>query len=74
MEDKYWVSPYMMAYYVENHPPQGEEYIRKEALLEWAKKELQTNTWYYESHKKPNDLHYGRIEAFKQLIDKLESL
>ena len=50
------------------------EYIRKDVLLKWVKKELQTNTWYYETHKKPSDLHYGRIEAFKQLIDKIESL
>ena len=37
--DKIFVStdPFgsMYGYYMENHPPHGEEYIRKDALLEW---------------------------------------
>ena len=38
--DKLFVScdsfGFISAYYIENHPPFGEEYIRKDALLEWA--------------------------------------
>lgn len=41
MPDKIFVGTdpfgFMHAYYIENHPPYGEEYIRKDALLEWLK-------------------------------------
>ena len=40
--DKIFVSSdlfgFMSGYYMENHPPHGEEYIRKDVLMEWAKK------------------------------------
>lgn len=39
MPDKIFVGTdpfgFMHAYYIENHPPYGEAYIRKDALLEW---------------------------------------
>lgn len=50
------------------------EYIRKDALLEWLQKEYETNKWFYDTHAKPNNLHSGRCEAYKQVINKIESL
>lgn len=42
--DKLFVSSdpfgFMSAYYIENHPPYGEEYIRKDALIEWLDKNI----------------------------------
>ena len=65
--DKIFVSNdsfgFMSAYYIENHPPYGEEYIRKDALLEWAKE-------------KAND--YKGVtnirRSFEMIIRKIESL
>ena len=54
---------FMSAYYIENHPPYGEEYIRKDALLEWAK----------ETYLCENASAIRKV-CFKQLIDKLNSL
>lgn len=55
----------MHAYYIENHPPYGEEYIRKYALLEWAKGEIM-----------PGNSAEGKgwNMAMQTLIDKIESL
>ena len=50
------------------------EYIRKDTLLEWLQKEYETNKWFYETHAKPNELHTGRCEAYKQVIDKLKAM
>ena len=50
------------------------EYIRKDTLLEWLKKELEADTRFHETHKKPDFLHRGRIEAYKKVINKIESL
>ena len=51
-----------------------EEYIRKDALLEWLQKEYDTNKWFYDTHTKPGELHVGRCEAYKKVIEKIESL
>jgi len=53
---------------------QDEQYIRKDTLLKWLQKEYETNKWFYDTHAKPNNLHTGRCEAYKQVIDKIESL
>jgi hypothetical protein len=65
--DKIFVSidpfGFMSGYYMENHPPHGEEYIRKDALLEWAKE-------------KAND-YKGTANirrSFEMLIRKINSL
>lgn len=44
------------------------EYIRKDALVEWANDNL------LECEASNDDADYGRIDAFKKLIDKLGSL
>ena len=54
--------------------PNFSEYIRKDALLEWLKKEYEVSKWFYETHAKPGELHTGKCEAYKQVIDKIESL
>ena len=46
------------------------EYIRKDALLEWAKEKLEE----YKPMAKIDDARWGQCNAFKQLIDKIESL
>lgn len=50
------------------------EYIHKDTLMEWLQKEYDTNKWFYDTHAKPNNLHIGKCEAYKQVIDKIESL
>lgn len=44
------------------------EYIRKDLILEWANDNL------LECEASNDDADYGRIDAFKKLIDKLGSL
>lgn len=51
---------------VENE--QYEEYIRKDALLEWVNDNL------LECKVSNDDADYGRIDAYKKLIDKINSL
>lgn len=60
---------FMHAYDAENYPPDGEAYIRKDYLLEWAEK-------FYEMYMRiteqsGNDLDFGRMNAFSMLINKL---
>ena len=59
-------SGYMMAPSFENNG--GTEYIRKDAILEWAKESL------LECEASNDEADYGRIDAYKKLIDKLNSL
>lgn len=65
--DKIFVSidpfGFMNGYDMEHHPPQGEEYIRKDALLEWAK----------ETYLNENASAIRKV-CYKQLIDKLNSM
>ena len=40
--DKIWIDTNTLnGYYMSNHPPCGEEYIRKDALMEWIKSEME---------------------------------
>lgn len=55
------------------------EYIRKDALLEWLKKEYETISWYYEKMKHVtrcigDNSYSGKAEAYKKVIEKIESL
>lgn len=63
------------------HPAKGmrghevinEEYIRKDALLEWIKAQLKENAEWREVN--PDDRFFGGKEvAFERLIDKINSL
>ena len=47
------------------------EYIRKDTLLEYLQKEYEASKWFYEAHAKPGELHIGKCEAYKQVIDKI---
>ena len=48
----------------------GIEFIRKDALLEWAKDELNK----LEALSDNDAVHWGQRNAFKQMIDKLNSM
>lgn len=62
----------MHAYDAENYPPDGEAYIRKDALLEWAKERLEEFRHIAEIS---NDVAAdGEVDAFEELIDKLNSM
>lgn len=51
---------------------QDTEYIRKDALLEWAKeKYVQADM---NANATDDRIHYGELLAFKELIDKLNTL
>ena len=55
------------------------EYIRKDALLEWLRKEYETISWYHEKMQHVtgcvgNTDSSGKAEAYKKVIDKLISL
>lgn len=70
--DKIFVSSdsfgFMHAYDMKNHPPHGEEYIRKNALLEWAKeqKEKLVSSDSFTTH--------GKRIMLERMIDKLKSM
>ena len=70
--DKIFVSSdpfgFMSGYYMENHPPHGEEYIRKDVLMEWAKKKNKR------IDTEDGDYSLGYVSAMIDLIDKIESL
>lgn len=65
--DKIFVSSdpfgFMSGYYMENHPPHGEEYIRKDALMEWAER--------MKSICKGSE---PIVKAYQTVIDKLNSM
>ena len=54
------------------------EYIRKNALLEWAKEKLKTIKWYTKTMSPVTRggcaENYGKADAFQELIDKINSL
>lgn len=77
MEDKLFVSSdplgFMSAYYIENHPPYGEEYIRKDALMEWLETLKAQSLELREEG--CGDVFYGaQIALLEEIIDKIESL
>ena len=53
-------------------------YIRKDALLEWAKEKLKTIKWYTKTMSPVTRggcaENYGKADAFQELIDKINSL
>ena len=58
---------------------QDEQYIHKNALLEWLRKEYETISWYHEKMKHVTG-HVGdtdssgKAEVYKKVIDKLNSM
>ena len=52
--------------------PDDYEYIRKDALLEWAKEKFSDLTKKFEAQDDP--VWWGQRNAFQQMIDKLNSL
>lgn len=67
--DKIWISTDTLnGYYMSNHPLYGEEYIRKDALLEWAK-ELQSLI-----KDKSGASFKGAEVVINEVINKIESL
>ena len=51
----------------------GEQYIRKDALLEWAESKMKE--YALKSFEKNDDgTHWGQRNAFQQVIDKIKSL
>ena len=74
--DKIFVSSdpfgFMYAYDMEHHPPHGEEYIRKDALMEWAKEKREQMK--NEAGGCSNMMASGKYLAYSELIEKIESL
>lgn len=74
--DKLFVSSdsfgFMSAYYIENHPPYGEEYIRKDTLLEWVKEMKEQVSIGLNAYDMGEE--NGKAEILNKLIDKLNSL
>lgn len=59
--------------------PDDYEYIRKDTLMEWLRKEYKTTSWYYEKMKHVtrcigDNSSSGKAEAYKKVIEKIESL
>ena len=55
------------------------EYVRKNALLDWLKKECEIISWYYKKMQHVtgsvgNNDTAGKLDAYKKVIDKIESL
>lgn len=50
------------------------EYIRKDALLEWARELNETYHKEYEISKYTCGEHWGQMVAFQKVIDKLNSM
>lgn len=64
--DKIWINTDTLnGYHMSNHPLYGEEYLRKDALMEWANKMLQDTA---------DRLDFHGNQAFAQLFDKLNSM
>ena len=57
----------------------GTEYIRKDALIEWLRKEYETVSWYDEKMRHVtrcvgDTSSSGKAQAYKSVIDKLNSM
>lgn len=75
--DKIYVSSdpfgFMHAYDMENHPPHGEEYIRKDALLEWL--QPRANELKQRWLANPADKEaFCKEQVFSSILDKLNSM
>lgn len=69
--DKLFVSNdpfgFMSTYYIENHPPYGEEYIRKDAMLAFLNERRKGLT-------SGDSFVAGERKMLKEIIEKIESL
>ena len=78
--DKIWVTPSELTVLLaEKRHDYGVAYIRKDALVEWLKKEYETISWYYEKMKHVtgsvgDNSCSGKAEAYRKVIEKIESL
>lgn len=61
-------------YIDENANYGGEQYIRKGALLEWARELNETYHKEYEISKYTCGEHWGQMVAFQKVIDKLNQM
>lgn len=62
---------FMCAYDIENHPSRGEEYIRKDALLELIEK---TAIFYKEKIQEGEPWSEIRLEVCEHLISKINKI
>ena len=58
---------------------EGETYIRKDALIEWLRKEYETVSWYDEKMRHVtrcvgDTSSSGKAQAYQSVIDKLNSM
>ena len=77
--NKYMIRPGML--YPAQYPADTQEfeYIRKDVLLEWLRKEYETMSWYYEKMKHVTGCigdtgSSGKAEAYEKVINKIKSL
>ena len=79
--DKIYIQPNAHDGWFEGEKPSDifEEYIRKDVLMEWLRKEYETISWYHEKMKHVTGCigdtdSSGKAEAYKEVIEKIESL
>ena len=81
--DKICVAPHQIFAYDLEIPEVGhngaEEYIRKDALIEWLRKEYETASWYDEKMRHVTGCvgdtsSSGKAQAYQAVIDKLNSM
>ena len=68
MKDKVYFDQHTASFNYESKKPDDVTYIRKEAILEWAKAK------HMELDPPQNERDFDRIEAVEELIDKINSL
>lgn len=72
--DKIWINTDTLnGYYMSNHPLCGEEYIRKDALLEWAKEGVEHYKKLMEDFKDDHVFaaSFGAYNAFVEKLNKI---
>lgn len=63
--DKIWINTDTLnGYHISNHPPCGEEYLRKNALLEWIR----------EARAIPHENAIVRDLALQEVVNKINSM
>ena len=72
--DKIWIDTNTLnGYYMSNHPPCGEEYIRKDTLIEWAKEGKEHYKKLMEDF--PDEISFAALfGVYNAFIEKLNSL
>ncbi|WP_303840704.1 hypothetical protein [Selenomonas ruminantium] len=71
--NKIFIDEDLIAYHCLTDKHEGDlEYIRKDALLDWAKEHYDRLKFLY--NVTPASVVGGKMDAYKELIDKIESL